>query len=190
VIGLGSCSLLRNKTNTSHKQDSDLTSYYKSWLGTRYLAGGTTKDGVDCSGFVQNVYKDVYGINLPRRSSDMETVVNPVDSRTDLREGDLVFFQNKSGQVNHVGIYLQQDTFVHSSTSKGVMVSNLNDNYWRDVYKHGGHHPQMQNKKSKHSIIKTPEKQTKQIAKQKEIKPKQNSNTDTQKDNIEFDVEF
>src|SRR5574344_37637 len=82
-----SCSLLRNKSN---EENSDLTRYYKSWLGTKYLAGGTTKDGVDCSGFVQNVYKDVYGISLPRRSSDMETVVNPVDSRTDLREGDLV----------------------------------------------------------------------------------------------------
>lgn len=84
-----------------------LMNYCEGWLGTPYRAGGETKQGVDCSGFVSNVYKDVYGIKLPRRSQDMEKACKTTKSLSSLKEGDLVFFNNKAGgQTNHVGIFL------------------------------------------------------------------------------------
>ena len=114
-----------------------------------HVMGGMTKSGVDCSGFVYNVYKDVYGISLPRNSQDMETVVEPINDKSKLKEGDLVFFNGRSGKVNHVGIYIKDDTFVHTSTSRGVMISNLNEKYWANIYRRGGRHPELKNKDKK-----------------------------------------
>ncbi len=117
--------------------DNRLSNYCLSWVGTSHKIGGTNKQGVDCSGFVQNVYKDVYNIQLPRRSVDMEKAVQAID-RGRLKEGDLVFFGKSS--VNHVGIYLRDNNFIHTSTSKGVIVSSLEEKYWKQNFLHGGHH--------------------------------------------------
>ncbi len=117
--------------------DDRLCNYCLSWVGTPHMIGGTSKQGVDCSGFVQNVYKDLYNIQLPRRSADMEKVVQTIDKGR-LKEGDLVFFGKSS--VNHVGIYLRDNNFIHTSTSKGVIVSSLEEKYWRQNFLHGGHH--------------------------------------------------
>ncbi len=103
----------------------------KDWLGTPYKYAGTGKDGTDCSGFVMMVYQAVYGKKLQRNSARMyERNCRSVD-RSDLCEGDLVFFNNgRGGGINHVGIYLRDGKFAHTSSSRGVMISDLADTYF------------------------------------------------------------
>lgn len=119
---------------------SNLTDYCISWVGTPYKAGGTTKQGVDCSGFVFNVYNDVYNIKLSRRSSDMAKDVTILSDKKKMKEGDLIFFGKN--RINHVGIFIRGDKFIHASSSKGVIVSSLEENYWKTNYHSCGHHPQ------------------------------------------------
>lgn len=122
--------------------DKDNTKLYAaidSWYGTPYLYGGCTTSGVDCSCFVGNVFKTVYGITLPRVAADIAKDVTLI-SRDRLREGDLVFFTNSNGKVSHVGIYLKDDMFVHSSTSQGVIISKLSNTYWNQHFYKGGRH--------------------------------------------------
>ncbi|MBR1774519.1 MAG: C40 family peptidase [Bacteroidales bacterium] len=149
-----SSSSSNNKTNSKDavykdskdylkKRDTKLSLYCMDWVGTPHVLGGNTKQGVDCSGFVYNVYKDVFDITLPRRSADMENEVKILSNKTKMREGDLVFF-GKNG-VNHVGIFLNGDNFVHTSTSKGVIVSSLEEKYWKENFRSCGHHPKVNN---------------------------------------------
>ena len=110
------------------------------WLHTPYKYGGNTRKGVDCSGLVCNVYKSVYHKTLQRRSIDIYQKNCSKISKRDLCEGDLVFFatgKNK-GKINHVGIYLKKNKFIHASSSKGVIVSSLNDAYYRKTYYSSG----------------------------------------------------
>lgn len=121
----------------SDKDNEKLYAAVNSWLGVPYKYGGTTRDGIDCSAFVGTIYREVYGINLHRTSNDMLNDVRLV-SRQQLREGDLLFFTNSKGKVSHVGIYLKDDLFAHSSTSNGVSVSNLDNRYWKEHFYKGG----------------------------------------------------
>ena len=98
------------------------------WFGTRYRYGGTTKDGVDCSAFVQALFSAHYKIGMPRTAQDQYDATMPV-SRDELKEGDLIFFNTRGG-VSHVGVYLQNNKFVHASTSEGVTITSLDDSYW------------------------------------------------------------
>lgn len=123
--------------NIEAGDNAKLYTAIESWYGTPYLYGGCTKSGVDCSCFVGNVYKSVYGITLKRTARDMQTASTPV-SKSKLKEGDLVFFTNSNGKVSHVGIYLKNDMFAHSSTSHGVMISRLSDKYWSSHFYKGG----------------------------------------------------
>lgn len=100
------------------------------YLGTPYKYGGTTPSGFDCSGMIWRVYRDVAGIELPRRSRDMYNVGYPVN-RGRWRFGDLLFFSTKSRGVSHVGIYLGGLRFQHVSTSSGTIVSSLEEDYYR-----------------------------------------------------------
>jgi cell wall-associated NlpC family hydrolase len=97
------------------------------WLGTRYRLGGTDKEGIDCSAFMQVLFTRLYGINLPRTAREQFTVSQKL-SRAELKEGDLVFF-NTIGGVSHVGMYIQNNKFVHAS-SGGVTISDLYEDYW------------------------------------------------------------
>lgn len=108
-----------------------------SWLGVPYKYGGTDRNGIDCSAFVGAIYKQVYGISLNRTANDMTRDVTFV-SKAQLREGDLVFFTNSKGKVSHVGIYLKDELFAHSSTSNGVSVSRLDNTYWKKHFYKGG----------------------------------------------------
>jgi len=111
------------------------------WLGVPHRLGGMNKRGVDCSGFVAIIYKDIYGKNLSRSSADMLKRNCKKVSRGKLKEGDLVFFQTGKGSKrtpNHVGIYLKNNRFIHVSTSRGVMVSNLNEPYYIRSWITGG----------------------------------------------------
>lgn len=118
----------------------DNTALYEainSWLGVPYKYGGTDRDGIDCSAFVGTIYKQVYGISLNRSANDMLRNVNLI-SKSQLREGDLVFFKNSKDKVSHVGIYLKDGLFAHSSTSNGVSVSSLENSYWQKHFYKGG----------------------------------------------------
>ena len=112
------------------------------WLGVRHKLGGSTKRGVDCSGFVSIVYREVYGKQLARSSADMLKYNCKKVGRGKLREGDLVFFKTgrggKRGVPNHVGIYLKNGRFIHTSTSSGVMVSSLSEPYYTRTWLTGG----------------------------------------------------
>ncbi len=109
----------------------------QSWIGTPYQYGGTTKAGVDCSGFVGNIYQEVFNKRLHRIANDMQLDCTLI-SRSELKEGDLVFFTNSKGRVSHVGIFLKNDIFAHSSTSRGVIISRLGDSYWSKHFYKGG----------------------------------------------------
>ena len=95
------------------------------------LDGGNTKKGCDCSGFVSQVYKAVYGKSLERNSAAIRDKNCSKIRRSQLRTGDLVFFKTGSSRkINHVGIYLKDDKFIHASSSKGVIVSSLEEKYY------------------------------------------------------------
>lgn len=98
------------------------------WYGTRYRLGGMTKSGVDCSAFVQAVFATTFGISLPRTAREQHRVAQKI-SRTELKEGDLLFFNTRGG-VSHVGIYLQNNKFIHASTSRGVTISDMFEPYY------------------------------------------------------------
>lgn len=101
-----------------------------SWVGTPYRSGGQSRRGTDCSGFVRQVYQKVYGIDLPRSTAEQVDKGKRV-RRHKLREGDLVFFHGRrKRRANHVGIYLKDGRFIHASTSRGVIVSRLDEDYW------------------------------------------------------------
>jgi len=102
------------------------------WLGTPYMSGGSSKNGADCSGFVSSVYLEKEGMYLPRTTTDEFKLGRSV-SKGSLEIGDLVFFGER-GNVNHVGIFVGNGNFIHASTSNGVMVSPLDDIYWKPRY--------------------------------------------------------
>ena len=112
------------------------------WLGVPHKLGGSTKRGVDCSGFVAIVYREIYGKRLTRNSADMLRHDCKKIRRGKLREGDLVFFKTqrggKRGVPNHVGIYLKNGRFIHASSSRGVIVSSLSEPYYTRTWLTGG----------------------------------------------------
>ena len=109
----------------------------EAWMGTPYKYGGTTKEGVDCSAFVGHIYQEVYQRRLHRVANDMQQDATLI-TKSELREGDIVFFTNSKGRVSHVGIYLKDGLFVHSSCSRGVIISRLDDSYWSKHFYKGG----------------------------------------------------
>lgn len=99
------------------------------WWDTPYRLGGSTKKGIDCSAFVQTLMLGVFAVQLPRTAREQKAMSTSI-APEELREGDLVFFNTRGG-VSHVGVYLHNNKFVHASTSGGVMISDLNEDYWR-----------------------------------------------------------
>lgn len=101
------------------------------YIDTPYKYGGNNKNGIDCSAFTQNIFSKTLDENLPRTAHDQYTVGDEVDSMDDLEFGDLVFFNTTTRSYpGHVGIYLGDNLFAHSSMSKGVTISSLLDNYY------------------------------------------------------------
>ncbi|MFV0467471.1 MAG: C40 family peptidase [Dysgonomonas sp.] len=134
---------LSQKLGVHIAEDSKYLSLYKEaakWIGTRYRRGGTSFSGVDCSGFTGNIYKAVFDKNLDRRSSDIANSVTKTVDKDNLKTGDLVFFSTSRGRkgINHVGVYLNDNKFVHASCGKGVMVSSLDEPYYKRTWRKGG----------------------------------------------------
>lgn len=116
--------------NTEAEQinNNKMFSFVDSWFGTRYCYGGESKSCIDCSAFVQFLFDTVYAVKLPRTTKEQFKYSKKI-SRTELHEGDLIFFNTRRG-VSHVGVYLQNNKFVHAAVSGGVMISDLFDPYW------------------------------------------------------------
>ena len=118
--------------------DFSLLEFMDKWYGTRYHMGGMDSTGMDCSGFATTYYKHFYNITLPRTSGDQYAKCERVD-RSELREGDLVFFHiNRRTAVSHVGVYLRNNKFIHASTNKGVVISSLEDDFYNAHFVSGG----------------------------------------------------
>ncbi len=105
-----------------------LIEYIDEWMGTRYCMGGSTKNCIDCSAFTQIFFTTMYGLSLPRTAREQYNFSDKI-SRTEMQEGDLLFFNTKGG-ISHVGIYLQNNKFVHAGSSEGVTISDVFEPYW------------------------------------------------------------
>jgi len=121
-IDLGNHNLVQNR----------LKSQYSLWKGTPYKYGGNSLNGVDCSAFVQNTYRDAFGHKLPRTTRTQISKGKKI-AKSGLKPGDVVFFKISKNSL-HNGVYLGQSKFIHASSSKGVTISSLDNVYWQRTY--------------------------------------------------------
>jgi hypothetical protein len=122
------------RTGQSPLPNEEIREEMEKYLGVRYRKAGASKKGFDCSGFVKVIYDEIFGVDLPHQSSQQALSPELMTVSEDaLKTGDLIFFstgRNKKA-ISHVGIYLADGKFIHAARSKGVVVSNLDDPYWR-----------------------------------------------------------
>lgn len=121
----------------SATSNTKMYQFIYDWLGTPYRFGGNTKKGIDCSGFTKAMYDKVFNTTLLRNSRDIFSMTNPL-SKDELKVGDLVFFKIKSKSITHVGVYLGDNRFAHASSSRGVVISDLNEPYYSRYFYKGG----------------------------------------------------
>ncbi len=114
------------------KVEMDLLGYYSDWEGTPYRLGGNSRNGIDCSAFVQNAYKSVFEMKVPRTTLGQAKLGTSV-KKSDVLPGDLVLFKT-SRSVRHVGVVVNGNKFMHVSEKRGVMISALDNVYWRKKY--------------------------------------------------------
>ena len=128
------------KTIRFTKKIDEILTEAESYLGTPYRYGGMTRRGIDCSAFVLSVFGAAAGMNLPRVAAAQAQEGDRVE-KSDLQKGDLIFFAHKGGsRISHVGIVENvteegEIKFIHAATSRGVMISSLNDSYWGPKYR-------------------------------------------------------
>lgn len=133
---IASCASSRSSSSYPQLQNSpmvisELQSQERVWRGTPYRLGGNSREGIDCSAFVQRTFAEKFAINLPRETKAQTTVGIKI-KKSQLKPGDLLFFKTNWGGNNlHVGIYSGDHQFVHASTSQGVITSSLNNPYWK-----------------------------------------------------------
>lgn len=129
-------SLSPAKTSLEHQEPSQLRgrilAQYQQWKGTHYVWGGTSHRGVDCSALMQHLFSEAADLSLPRTTGEqINRGVQVAEYR--LKAGDLIFFQTGPHR-RHVGVYIGHDQFIHASTSQGVTVSTLANNYWHSHF--------------------------------------------------------
>lgn len=128
-------------SNMDKEDDRNMALYAQSslWLGVKYRYGGTTKKGVDCSGLVCNLYKEAYNKEVPSSTDALAKRVRKI-SKKGLKAGDLLFFAttNKKKKISHVGIYLKDGYFIHASSSRGVVVNHISENYYKKKWVKNG----------------------------------------------------
>ncbi|MEO5911916.1 MAG: NlpC/P60 family protein [Pelobium sp.] len=118
-------------------QNGKLYEFIEDWEGTKYQFGGLDKRGIDCSGLVYLCYKEVYDKQIPRMTSQQVQIIKR-KYENQLSEGDLVFFDYDGKAFSHVGVYLQNGYYVHASSSKGVIISRIQDPYTYKYFSRGG----------------------------------------------------
>ncbi len=111
--------------------------FINDWTGVRYLLGSMDKKGIDCSGFAYLLQKDIYGQILPRVAKDQANAITNKDIN-DLKEGDLLFFSFNGKAIDHVGVFLNTNFFVHASTTRGVIVDDLTLPVYKKALVKGG----------------------------------------------------
>jgi len=121
----------------SATSNTKMYQFIYDWLGTPYRLGGDTEKGIDCSGFAYKLYDKTFNTIIGNNSRNIFSMVNPIN-KTELKEGDLVFFKIGSKSISHVGVYIGDNKFAHASSSKGVMISNLDEPYWQRYFYKGG----------------------------------------------------
>lgn len=121
----------------SEIRNNNLYAFIDNWYGVPYQYGGKSKKGIDCSGFVATLYKEVYKKDISGSSESIYEKCSTVSAK-DLKEGDLVFFKIDQNRISHIGVYLQNNKFVHASTKKGVMIDDLNEPYYKKYFYKGG----------------------------------------------------
>ncbi|MGE0562495.1 MAG: C40 family peptidase [Flavobacteriales bacterium] len=125
------------KIDAKAVQNIKLYQFIDEWIGVQYKYGGTSKSGVDCSGFCNLLYSNVYNKTLPRTSSEMAKQLQKIPKGS-LVEGDIIVFDIEGKRNSHVGVYLANSKFVHASTSSGVIISSLEHPYYQKAYSKGG----------------------------------------------------
>lgn len=136
--GVGSVSVqeeLQAKLGITKEQikKSPLYSFILDWYGTPYQYGGCQKSGIDCSCFTNILYDEVYHKKIPRSSSDLYAQCYKI-APEDAKEGDLFFFKINGTSISHVGVFLKKNYFIHSSTSKGVIINSIDEAYYKKYF--------------------------------------------------------
>lgn len=117
---------------------SEIVKEARTWIGTPYIYGGHSRKGTDCSGMVMEVFKKVTNIKLPRSAQEQQQYCSET-SRERLNPGDLIFFSpSKNSRVSHVGIYIGNNRMIHASSSRGVIESNIYENWFVQHYHSSG----------------------------------------------------
>ncbi|MNW31249.1 Murein DD-endopeptidase MepS/Murein LD-carboxypeptidase precursor [compost metagenome] len=129
---LGAAVLFTGTATSTYASEAKLIQEVSQVKGTPYKFGGTTSSGFDCSGFVRYVFNQ-FNLSLPRTSA-LQAKQGEVVAKSNLRPGDLVFFNTNGRGISHAGIYVGNNKFAHSSSSKGVTVSKLSDSYYSKRY--------------------------------------------------------
>jgi cell wall-associated NlpC family hydrolase len=115
------------------QDDSRLERVVNDWIGTPYHYGGMSKAGIDCSGLVCMIFRELGEYRLPHSSEEMRKIGSPVPL-SHVKLGDILFFRDGLKRVDHVGIYLGNDEFVHASSKAGVIRSSMSDDYYRSRF--------------------------------------------------------
>jgi len=121
------------KPNEVKFSNKKLQKFIESWYGSPYKFAGLNKEGVDCSGFVYLLMSDVYNKKVPRNTAQLASGSTQI-KLSKIKEGDLVFFNIEGKKHSHVGVYIQNDKFVHASTKAGVTISSLNNPYYKKFF--------------------------------------------------------
>jgi cell wall-associated NlpC family hydrolase len=124
--------LTKKNINLAQVQNQDLLTQIYQWYGVPYRYGGMAKTGTDCAGFVKSVFKAIYNVEIARSATAQYPQCRQVVGEP--HEGDLVFFNIRGRYLSHVGIYLQNGYFAHAATHSGVIISNLNEPYYKAYF--------------------------------------------------------
>jgi cell wall-associated NlpC family hydrolase len=111
----------------------ELFDFVREWWGTKYRYGGVTKNGIDCSAFTLKLFNNVYDVSLPRTASEQYRTTKRI-TKSELKDGDLVFFRTRYKSGWHVGVYLTDGYFIHSKSRSGVSVDNLSNPTYSRIY--------------------------------------------------------
>lgn len=138
ILIISFCSYGQFKLDSLKIKDSLVYKFVVDWYGVKYKIGGDTKQGIDCSGLTLKLYENIFNVRIPRTAKDQYKSSKRI-KKDSLTIGDLVFFRPKKNGRWHVGIYLIDNYFIHSSNHKtGVKINNLSDPYYMKNYIGGG----------------------------------------------------